>query len=393
MWGAQTVNSPPTNTAFPTVKIGDMVSSEVQIVVPTLNEVGNIAVLIGRLEDVLAGVDWELTFVDDDSKDGTYEEIVKFAEIKNNIKGIRRVGRRGLASACIEGMGASTAPIVVVMDADLQHDEALIPKMVSLLKAEQLDIVSASRFAAGARLEGLSKGRQQISRLGNRMANYVMRASLSDPLTGFFAVRRQVIDKVAGSLSLMGFKLLVDIYASSPVKLSGKEIPMTFRDRQHGESKLNINEFLDFGFLLLDKLVGRFIPIRFMKFTFVGFLGLLVHMASLALLHKAAGFAFIYSQAAATYVAMTSTFVMNNAFTFNDRRLEGSKFAKGLFFFYAICTVGALLNLALAGYSYGVGAHWLISGFLGACAGAVWNYAINNAYTWKLKSDKHASLN
>lgn len=360
-----------------------MPTSEIQVVVPTLNEVGNIPVLVSRLEKSLAGMDWELTFVDDDSKDGTYEEIVKLTDIKDNIRVISRVGRRGLASACFEGMMSSTSPIIVVMDADLQHDETLIPKMVNMLKSERLDIISASRFAAGATLLGLSKARQKISRLGNRMANFVMKASLTDPLSGFFAVRREVLDRVAGSLSLMGFKILFDIYASSPTKLSGKEIPMSFKTRHQGESKLNIREFLDFGFLMLEKLFGRFLPIRFLKFAFVGVIGLVVHMTALALLHRAMDIAFIYSQAAATYIAMSSTFVMNNAFTFRDRKLKGARFAKGLLSFFAICTLGALLNLVLADYLYNTGAHWLISGFMGACAGAVWNYAVNNTFTWK----------
>lgn len=158
---------------------------------------------------------------------------------------------------------------------------------------------------------------------------------------------------------------------------------MTFRARHAGESKLNIQEFLDFGFLLLGMLGGRIFPVRFMKFAFVGLVGLFVHMASLALFHKVGGLAFIYSQASATYIAMTFTFVMNNAFTFRDRKLSGGKFAKGLLLFYAICTLGALLNLVLAGYVFDAGANWMISGLLGAGAGAVWNYAVNNMYTWK----------
>lgn len=360
-----------------------MATSEVQVVVPTLNEVGNIPVLVERLEKTLVGMDWGLVFVDDDSKDGTYEEIVKFVETRNNIRAIKRAGRTGLASACYEGIMSSASPIIIVMDADLQHDETLIPQMINMLKAEHLDIVSASRFAAGASLEGLSKFRQQMSKCGNRMANYVMKSSLTDPLSGFFAVRREVIAKVAGSLSLMGFKILVDIYASSPDKLAGKEIPMSFKSRHHGESKLDIKEFLEFGFLLHEKLFGRYLPIRFLKFTFVGIIGMAVHMAALAFLHRAMDFPFIYSQAIATYIAMTSTFVMNNTFTFHDRKLKGINYVKGLFSFFAICTIGALLNLALAGYLYSIGTYWLISGFLGACAGAIWNYSINNTVTWK----------
>ncbi len=363
-----------------------MANSEVQVVIPTLNEAGNIPVLVDKLETTLAGMDWELFFVDDDSKDGTYAEIVKLVEVKNNIKAIKRVGRTGLASACFEGMMLSDSPIIVVMDADLQHDETLIPQMVYLLKSEHLDIVSASRFAVGASLEGLGNIRKRVSRLGNLMANYVMKSSLTDPLTGFFVVRREVVDKVAGSLSLSGFKILLDIYASSPRKLSGKEIPMTFKARHHGESKLSFKEFLDFGFLLLEKLFGKYLPARFLKFASVGLIGLVVHIAALALLHRAMEFPFIYSQAVATYIAMTSTFVMNNTFTFRDRKLRGASFVKGLFSFFAVCTVGALLNLALAGYAYSIGAHWLVSGFLGACAGAVWNYAINNTVTWKIRT-------
>lgn len=357
---------------------------QLSIIVPTLNERDNIAPLVARLEQALAGESWQVMFVDDDSRDGTLDELRRLAAERANVSFLHRVGRHGLASACIEGMLATAAPYVAVMDADLQHDEALLPRMLHLLRDRDREIVIGSRFAEGASAAGLSSpGRALASRLGNWLANRITGARLSDPLSGFFMLRRDLLDRVVHSLSGKGFKLLLDIFASSPSVPRYDELGFVFRKRQAGESKLNGEVVWEFGMLLADKTVGRWMPVRFVLFVAVGLSGVAVHMAVLGSLLHGLGLAFVWAQAAATVTAMTSNYALNNAFTYRDRRRSGRAFLWGLLSFYAICSVGALITVELGELLYRNGVYWALAGFLGAAVGAVWNFGVSSVITWR----------
>ena len=213
---------------------------ELSIIAPTFNEAGNIEPLVARLAASLAGIDWEILFVDDDSPDGTSGRVEALARRMPNVRCLTRVGRRGLASACIEGFAATGAPFIAVMDADLQHDEALLPRMLAILRQGDIELVVASRYAAGADLGEHSSLRRLISRLGNWAARRLLGVPLSDPMSGFFMLRRELLARSAlGQVSGQGFKILLDLVASTrpPARLS--EIPFTFRPRHTGESKFN----------------------------------------------------------------------------------------------------------------------------------------------------------
>ena len=354
------------------------------IIVPTLNERANIEPLVDALYHAMGDVAWEVIFVDDNSRDGTAETVKTIAQSDPHVRCIRRIGRRGLASAGVEGFLASSSPYVALMDGDMQHDETLLLRMLNALQSGDSDIVIASRYVAGGSSAGLAdQNRARLSHWGGLLANKLLRIPGSDPMSGFFMMRRDTFDALAPRLSAQGFKLLADILASSQLPLRVAELPLQFRQRHAGESKLDAGVKIDFLMLLLDKTIGRFLPIRFFLFSLVGTLGLAVHLTALGFLYLAFGTQFALSQAAAAATAMTTNFLVNNAVTYRDRKLKGARLVRGLLSFYAVCSFGFLANVGIANAIFAGGANWLLSGIAGACVGAVWNYAASNVLTWK----------
>jgi dolichol-phosphate mannosyltransferase len=362
---------------------------ELSVIVPTFNERDNVRSLVARLEACLADVSWEVIFVDDDSPDGTAELVRQIAAGDRRVRCLQRLGRRGLSSACIEGMLATAAPYLAVIDGDLQHDETLLPQMLAALQAEDLDIVVGSRYLAGGGLGGWDPDRAAISRAATRLSRLVLRARLSDPMSGFFMLRRRVLEQTARRLSGIGFKILVDLFASAPRPLRFKELPYQFRMRQAGESKLDVPVAWDYAMLLLDKLVGHFVPARFVSFMAVGGVGIAVHLLSLHLLFNVLGLDFLPSHAAATAVAMTSNFALNNLLTYRDLRLSGWGWLRGWISFTLACSIGAIANVGIASYLFGVmDTFWLVSALAGILVGVVWNYAVTSVYTWRVPRAK-----
>lgn len=361
--------------------VAPAVPLEVSIVVPTFNERQNVTELISRVEQALRGIAWEMIFVDDDSPDGTSAEVKAIAARDSRIRCIRRIGRRGLSSACIEGMLASAAPNLVVMDADLQHDESKVPAMLEALKAEGAELVIASRYTAGGDIGEWDKKRALMSRVATRLSRVICRQPISDPMSGFFMIKADALDSCVRRLSGKGFKILLDIVASSPNVLRVAEVPYTFRERLHGESKLDSLVVWDFGMLLAEKTIGRYIPVRFFAFTLVGGAGVLVHMATLAAL-RLTELSFSNAQAVATVVAMIFNFWMNNLLTYRDRRLRGRRWLTGLLSFMLACGLGAVANVGIASYLFASHTQWVIAALAGIAVGAVWNYAITQLYTW-----------
>jgi len=359
------------------------VSCSLAIIVPTLNEAGNIRPLLARLDAALCGIAFEVVFVDDDSSDGTAEVIRQAALERADVRCLRRIGRRGLASACIEGMLATTAPHLAIMDADLQHDETILLRMLETMQADRLDLVVGTRLAEGGSDASLSPARRLVSRTGKLLSRLVVRADLTDPMSGFVMIHREFLERTLPRLSGRGFKILLDLFASAPGPVRFAEVPYHFQERRHGESKLDSMIALEYLQLLLDKLIGRFVPIRFVVFVFVGFLGVFVHLATLGLAYRVLSWQFYQAQALATLVAMTFNFNLNNLVTYRDLRLKGRDLVRGHLSFYLVCTVGALANLALAEWLFRLGAPWLLAGFLGAAVGSVWNYGVSSTFTWR----------
>ena len=360
-----------------------MESIELSVIVPTRNERDNVGVLVERLHQVLSGVRWEAIFVDDDSTDGTIPALRALAA-DPQVRLIHRIGRRGLSSACIEGVQASTAPYVAVMDADLQHDEALLPAMLVTLKTGPYDLVVGSRYVSGGAIDDWDAQRAKMSDLATRLGQLVLRTRIADPMSGFFMIRRSAFDAAVRQLSAMGFKILIDLVASSPEPLRIKELPYTFRPRVAGESKLDALVAWEYLVLLGDKLIGRFVPIRFVIFSAIGLIGLAGHLLVLGLVLRFGHTSFLWAQSIATLVAMIANFLGNNFITHADRRLRGGALLLGLVSFCLICAVGAGANLALSEYIVqDRGFHWWVGGIAGAVISSVWNYAVSSVITWK----------
>jgi dolichol-phosphate mannosyltransferase len=353
------------------------------IVSPTYNEIENIKSLATLIEQAMGPEGWELLFVDDDSPDGTSDYVRELARTDRRIRCVQRIGRRGLASACVEGMLASSAPCIAVIDADLQHDERLLPKMTALMETNDLDLVIATRYAAGGGTGSWDEGRKALSRFATTLAQRLLKQNVSDPMSGYFLVSRSMINESVRRLSGIGFKILLDILMSSPRRLRIDEVPYTFRDRQAGTSKLDSTEIWNFGMLLVDKTVGRFIPVRFVAFIMVGGLGTLVHMSVLYILFGASITTFVIAQALATIIAMIFNFYLNNLLTYRDMRLVGRKWLTGLATFMLVCSLGAIANIGVADYLFQRDSKWAIAGLAGILVGAVWNFAMTRLYTWR----------
>ncbi len=244
---------------------------------------------------------------------------------------VQRIGRRGLSSAVIEGVLASAAPVVAVMDGDLRHDERILPRMLERLRADAADVVVGTRHAGGGGFGDLSGTRVGLSRLATRVARVArrtLRAETPDPMSGFFMVRRDAFMEAVRDLSGIDFKILLDLLASSPRPLKVTEVPYSFRARQAGESKLDTMALWEFGMLLLDKTVGRFVPVRFIAFGLIGGIGVGIHMAILANVGIAA---VLFDRFATT---------------------------------------------------------WWASALAGILAGAVWNFAVSSIYTWRPRTPR-----
>ena len=356
---------------------------EFSVIVPTLNEQLNIEELLRRLDAALRDLRWEVIFVDDDSQDKTADLARSLAQVDDRVRVIQRIGRRGLASASIEGMLASSAPYLAVMDADMQHDERLLPEMLTALKSSDFELVVGSRYVEHGSIGELSGGRRRMSRFATALANRVLSVQITDPMSGFFGIKRETFQEVARNLSGIGFKILLDILISARRPLRLHEMPYVFRSRHAGESKLDSVVAWEYVMMLIDKKVGRYVPVRFIQFVLVGATGVGVHMIVLWMLFRAVGLAFGAGQAIATLTAMTSNFLLNNVFTYRDQRLRKGALLRGWLSFVAACSLGGLANVGIASYLYaGSHAGWVGAALAGTVVGAVWNYAVTSVYTW-----------
>lgn len=356
---------------------------ELTIVVPTFNESGNIQPLVDRLGVALAGIEWEVVFVDDDSPDHTADVVSDIAQSNRRVRRLQRVGRRGLSTACIEGIMSSSAPFVAVMDGDLQHDEAILPAMLGAVKDRRGDLAVGSRYAQGGSMGQWDEKRQGMSKLATQISKLLTGVELSDPMSGYFLMRREAFNLVVRDLSGLGFKILLDIAATGKGRLKVVEIPYTFRERTIGESKLDSQALWEFLMLLLDKRFGKFVPVRFVSFAMIGGSGVLVHFAVLSVLLELAKAPFLWSQLSATIAAMVSNYGLNNMITYRDRRRTGWGWYAGLATFMIACSVGAFANIGIANYLYSDRTDWALAALAGIVAGTVWNYAVTAFYTWK----------
>jgi len=358
---------------------------ELTVIAPTFNERDNVEPLVEKLAATLRGVQWEVIFVDDDSPDGTADRVREVARRDSRVRCLQRLGRRGLTSACAEAVLASSSPYVAIIDADLQHDETLLPRMLEILRKGDTDVVIGSRYTEHKLSEGFTRARQAMSFIATRLAQLILRANLSDPVSGFFMAKREVFEGSIPNLSGIGNKILVDVFASSKRPPRFKELPYQFKERLHGESKLDTLTVWEYLVLLADKMFGRFIPIRFLLFSLVGGSGVAVHLATLKLVLTATSYGFPFAQGFATLIAAISNFFLNNWLTYRDRRLHGWSVLTGLISFLLVCSVGAVVNIAFAEQVFQMTKIWWLAGIAGAAVSSILNYSATALFTWRKK--------
>jgi dolichol-phosphate mannosyltransferase len=360
------------------------VSLTLSVVVPCYNERDNIGPMVAALDAALAGMAWEVIFVDDDSPDGTSKAARALAAADSRVRCIRRIGRRGLSSAVIEGALSSSADYVAVIDGDMQHDETRLPLMLAALQGGA-QLAVGSRHVAGGDSAGLSSPlREKLSTTGIRVAQLVTGTKVNDPMSGFFMLRREMFEALAARLTGQGFKILLDLILASPQKLAIVEIPYKFRPRAAGESKLDALVLAQFAGLLIDKALRGTVPLRFITFALVGAFGVLVNLLVLAIAQRA-GMDFSAAQTAGTIVAMVANFQLNNQLTYRAQRLKGRKVWRGLLLFLVVCSLGAIANIGIARALYMEHGRSLLAGAAGAAVGVVWNYAVSATLVWRVR--------
>jgi dolichol-phosphate mannosyltransferase len=359
--------------------------AELAIVIPTYNEVKNIPLLVEAVANALPDVRWEIVFVDDNSPDGTAARIRDIGMQDSRVRLVHRYGRRGLSSACVEGIQACVAPCIAVMDADLQHDERILREMYRRVLVGEADLAVGSRYVEGGGMGDWSQHRIAMSRFATMLANRLTRTPLGDPMSGFFLLSRKAFLAALPRLSTVGFKILLDIAASSPVPLRVTQVPYVFRARQHGESKLDSLVVWEYLQLLMDKAFGHIVPVRFVSFAMVGGFGVFVHFAVLTFVFLGLGMRFDIAQGAATLVATTNNFLLNNVLTYRDQRLKGRTLLIGWVTFNLVCLVGALANVGVARWLYARHEYWALSALAGIAVTTVWNYSMSSIFTWRKK--------
>jgi len=369
------------------IKYDDNKDIALTIVVPTYNEKLNVRPLVSLLDKALVDINWEVVFVDDDSPDGTADEVRELARTRLDVRVIHRIGRRGLSGACIEGILSSAAPYVAVMDGDLQHDETVLISMIASFNADpELNLVIGSRnVEGGSSGNGLSGIRSFGSDMATVMARKLLKIRVQDPMSGFFMIKLESFSDVVGELQRQGFKILTDLLSASRDGWKIKEIPFVFKERQYGQSKMDSAVTLEYFGLILARLTGGAISIRFVLFLFVGLTGILVQLLMVGIFLNVMFLSFFYSQILAVILAMTSNFFLNNILTYRDQSLSGKYILFGLLSFYFVCSLGAVANVAVANLVYNFVPLWILASFFGSVISSLWNFMSSKWLTWRVR--------
>ncbi len=357
------------------------------LILPTYNESENLPGLLEKLGAVLRGIPHEIIVVDDDSPDGTWRIAQELSRNRDDLRVVRRVGRRGLSSAVIEGFLASKGDVLAVADADGQHDLSLIPKLRDAVQSGA-GIALGSRYTAGGSVGEWDERRHTLSRIATALAMRLCKVRVTDPMSGFFAIDRKAFEEILPRLNPKGFKILLDLLVHAPAGLRAAEIPFTFGVRTHGESKLSRRVQLEFLEYIYDAAFGRIIPLTFVEYCVVGAIGVVINLGTYFVAAMVLGTSPAETLAFAPLLigieaAIVFNFLMNNAWTFAYAKLRGWKAVTGFVKYNIVCALGALANIAVTFFlTFAVEFHVVSSLAVGAFLGMVWNYTIGKLFTW-----------
>ena len=366
-------------SVFPSAPVCRQTDLDVSIIIPTRNERENLPVIIGKLQEVMEGRHYEIVIVDDDSEDGTWQVAEEYSHRHRNIRVIRRINRKGLSSAITEGFLLGQGEYVAVLDADLQHDHTLIGVMLD--EVGDCDLVIGSRYMNQKSVPGWDSWRSRLSRAGTIMAQKLLKQEISDPMSGFFMIRRKIIQEIAPQLFEQGYKILFDILLKRP-DLKVKELPYEFKARLYGTSKLTAAVIFDFADLVISRAIPSRFNFQFIRYGAVGASGVVIHLFTLYLLYVVMGLRYPVSLVFAIETAMVSNYTLNNRWTFKEHRFLGLQWWKGLVKFNLACMVGNALNLVIGWYLVEKTVPWFYASVLGIWVGTSWNYLSNRFFTW-----------
>lgn len=357
------------------------------LILPTYNERENLPLMVEKVTGVLAGIPFELIIVDDDSPDGTWKVAQELAAVRENVRVIRRVGRRGLSSAVIEGFLAAKGDVLAVADADGQHDLALLPKLHDAIR-DGAKLAVGSRYTAGGSVGQWDERRHTMSRIATNLAMRLCAVQVTDPMSGFFAIDRATFEEILPRLNPMGFKILLDLLVHAPKDLRVTEVPFTFGLRTYGESKLSKRVQIEFLEYLYDAAFGRIVPLTLIEYCVVGAMGVAVNLAAYFLVQSLMG-----STSSALVAipllggieaAIVFNFLLNNAWTFGYAKLRGWRALTGFIRYNIVCAFGALANYAVTVFLFASGFSAIMSLAIGAFLGMMWNYTIARLFTWNV---------
>ncbi|MDH4262081.1 MAG: glycosyltransferase family 2 protein [Spirochaetia bacterium] len=355
---------------------------DLSVILPTFNEKENIILILDKIRKVLKNESYQIIVVDDNSPDGTWEIAQHYSKKLSNIQVIRRLNMKGLSSAILEGFGSSNSKWMVVMDADLQHDEKILVEFIKAFE-EGYEIVLGSRKTAGGGIGEWNALRRVISWVATKMALLIIKNNVSDPMSGFFGIRKEIFENSIDKINPRGFKLLLELLAHNPDS-KVHEIGFTFNKRLHGKSKLNTNVIIDYMEALYDLSFGKYLPLRFLKYSIIGLTGLLLYQLFIWIGLNLLEISKYYSIALGIEAAILSNYFLNNFWTFRDYRHKSIYIITGLFSYHLISLAGVVIN-----YSSTV---ILINQFkiniytasiIGAVLSTLWNYRMNFQITWK----------
>jgi len=355
---------------------------KLSIIVPAYNEKDNIAPLVERIHKALAGRDYEIILVDDNSTDGTII-IAEGLGARYPVKLFVRREEKGLATAVVHGLKQASGNIIGVMDADLQHPPEVLPDLLKAIEGGA-DMAFASRYVKGGGCPGWDTTRKIISRVALMVSHLLLPSSrrVKDPLTGFFMFRREKV--MVERLKPIGYKISLEIMLMGNFK-NIVEVPFVFEERSAGQSKLRPRQQIDYLKHIFNLMARTGELAMFIKFIAVGLSGVVVNEGAYWLLTRFGGLAAYdyWAVAIGIEVSIITNFILNDTFTFAKKR-TGSSFLGRLLKFNLICLAGAGIQWGLFMlFTRVFGVYDLLSNFIGIVVAFLWNYFINRNWTWK----------